>query len=155
NPGMPEMGQGRKQSLFSLCSRALATPDCAWPVVRHQMERVRERRASDWAEALAGRWMDPGDEPVPAGTALVHVRDRPQRWLLTAAQDNTAVHGAFWANLLAYAEHIGAEVKVAAFTYNKALFEDHASRTAVFDTRVQPYLVHDNEVLGPRSGEGL
>lgn len=72
-----------------------------------------------------------------------------RRWLVTAAQDDTPVSEPFWSNLQAYAEHLGAEVKVGGFTYQKGLFEDHASRTAVFAPQVQPFLVHDNEMLGP------
>lgn len=72
-----------------------------------------------------------------------------RRWLLTAAQDETPIDEGFWRNLHVYAERIGAEVEVGGFTYNKSLFEDHASRTAVFAAAVQPYLVHDNQMLGP------
>lgn len=74
---------------------------------------------------------------------------RVDRWLITAAQDETAISEPFWSNLQAYAEHIGATIKVGGFTYAKGLFEDHASRTAVFAQAVQPYLIHDNEWLGP------
>lgn len=74
---------------------------------------------------------------------------RVRRWLLTAAQDDTPVHAAFWANLQAYAEAIGAEILVGGFTYQKGLFEDHASRTAVFPAEVRPYLQHDNIQCGP------
>ncbi len=74
---------------------------------------------------------------------------RVDRWLVTAAQDETAIDKGFWRNLHAYAKHIGAEVKVAGFTYNKSLFEDHASRTAVFAEEVREYMVHEDEYLGP------
>ena len=72
-----------------------------------------------------------------------------RRWLLTAAQDETPVEPAFWANLHAYAADIGAEVLVGGFTYQKGLFEDHATRSAVFAEAVRPFLRHDNEMLGP------
>lgn len=71
-----------------------------------------------------------------------------RRYLLTAAQDETAVHLPFWENLQAYARDIGAEVMVGGFTYNKSLFEDHASRSAVFADVVQPFLRHEQVVLG-------
>jgi len=87
-------------------------------------------------------------ESEPAPTPMGYLSPA-RRWLLTAAQDETAVDMPFWRNLLAYGEAIGAEVLVAGFTYNKSLFEDHASRTAVFPEAVQPYLVHDNRMLGP------
>ncbi|PAL23553.1 hypothetical protein [Sphingopyxis sp. GW247-27LB] len=90
----------------------------------------------------------PTKMPEP-GRYLVRVNPRVDRWLLTAAQDETAIHEPFWRNLHRYAEHLGAEVMVGGFTYNKALFEDHAARTGVFNSAVQPYLVHDDVNLGP------
>lgn len=89
----------------------------------------------------------------PAALAAAHAgrapTGRPSRYILTAAQDETPVHGPFWTNLLAYAAHIGAEVMVAGFTYQKGLFEDHATRTAAFCSDVQPYLRHGRVDLGP------
>ena len=78
------------------------------------------------------------------------VRPAPaRRWLLTAAQDNTPVHEAFWANLQAYARHLDAEIIVGGFTYQKGLFEDHASRSAVFAEVVRPFMRHEAVDLGP------
>lgn len=85
---------------------------------------------------------------APRSTAAVP-RSAVRRFLLTAAQDNTPVHMGFWRNLLAYAEHLGAEVMVGGFTYQKGLFEDHAARSAVFAEAVQPHLRHDRVDLGP------
>ncbi len=86
---------------------------------------------------------------VAPGRYLVTTKPKVDRWLLTAAQDETPISEPFWGNLHRYAEHIGAEVMVGGFTYNKALFEDHAARTGVFAAAVQPYLVHDDVNLGP------
>jgi hypothetical protein len=72
-----------------------------------------------------------------------------QRFLLTAAQDDTDVHPGFWMNLQAYALAIGARILVGGFTYQKGLYEDHATRTAAFRAEVQPYLEHENVDLGP------
>lgn len=88
---------------------------------------------------------------APADTRATVVREqsKARRWLLTAAQDDTEVHSGFWANLMAYADAIGAEVMVGGFTYQKGLFEDHASRSAVFAAAVQPFLQHENVDCGP------
>lgn len=83
------------------------------------------------------------------GKFMVKTAGKVTRWLLTAAQDETAIVKPFWDNLNVFAEYIGAEIMVGGFTYNKSLFEDHASRTAVFATDVQPHLVHDDRMLGP------
>lgn len=88
-----------------------------------------------------------------AGEALaatsVRVGGKTKRFLLTAAQDETPVHAPFWRNLHAYAEAIGAEIIVGGFTYQKGLFEDHATRAGYFVADVQPYLRHENVALGP------
>lgn len=84
----------------------------------------------------------------PGAARCGAVRGPAQRWLLTAAQDDTGMHLPFWQNLQAYARHIGAEVRVGGFTYQKGLFEDHASRSAVFAPEVQPFLDHENAELG-------
>lgn len=45
-----------------------------------------------------------------------------KRYLLTCAQSETKVHRGFWSNLRAFADHIGAEIKVSRFSYNKETF---------------------------------
>jgi hypothetical protein len=88
-------------------------------------------------------------ETSQPGRALVVVERKAQRFLLTAAQDDTAVHQGFWQNLRAYAEAVGAEIRVGGFTYQKKLFTDHETRTAAFAREVHPYLHHDNNDCGP------
>jgi len=89
---------------------------------------------------------EPGSATTPAPperTALRKARAAPRKraiWLLTAAQDETALHRPFWGNLMAYAEHLGASVMVGGFTYQKGLFEDHSVRTGIFSPEVEPFL---------------
>lgn len=110
--------------------------------------RTQEERAA----AGKSNWL-PDWTRFRAADATGSVARQPpakaRRWLLTSAQDDTPVHAAFWRNLLAYAEHIGAEIRVGGFTYQKGLFEDHAARTAVFATEVQPYMAHERIECGP------
>lgn len=109
------------------------------------LDRLRQYRAESNAVARqrGSRATGGGIRPVVAPPPRV------DRWLVTAAQDETPVSEPFWSNMLAYAEHLGAKVAVGGFTYQKGLFEDHATRTAVFASAVQPYLLHENEMLGP------
>lgn len=44
---------------------------------------------------------------------------KASRYIFTAAQSNTDVHPQFWANLLAFREHLGARLFVGTYTYNK------------------------------------
>jgi hypothetical protein len=73
-----------------------------------------------------------------------------RRFLLTAAQDETAIHQPFWQNLQAYARHHKAEIFVGGFTYQKGLFEDHAVRSGVFASELVPHLRAEIVELGPR-----
>lgn len=54
----------------------------------------------------------PVKKPLPKGNAI-------KRYILTSAQNNTALHTKFWNNLLAYAEYLQAEVHVARLVYVK------------------------------------
>lgn len=76
-------------------------------------------------------------------------QDGTQRYLLTAAQDDTDIHKPFWANLNAYARDIGAQVIVAGFTYQHALFTDHETRSGLFREGIQPFMRFDQVNLGP------
>lgn len=109
------------------------------------LDRAKQYRAESNERARAER-PSRGNRSI---RPVVPPPARVDRWLVTAAQDETAVAEPFWSNLLAYAEEIGAKVLVGGFTYQKGLFEDHATRTAVFAQKVQPHLVHENVMLGP------
>lgn len=69
--------------------------------------------------------------------------------IFTAAQDETAIHEGFWANLTAYAAHRGAQIMVGGFTYQKGLFEDHSVRAGVYDARIVPMLHPAETAIAP------
>lgn len=145
NPDMPR--EGRHGARSTVRSTALAAcvasdggSDKTWT---SRFDRVRARNPAQWRVAMAGLWVPSEPGPVPAVP-----REGVRRWLLTAAQDNTAVHAGFWANLQAYAAWLGAEVIVGGFTYQKGLFEDHAARSAVFAEAVRPFMAHEKLDFG-------
>lgn len=79
-------------------------------------------------------------------------------YLLTAAQNNTAIHEGFWANLQAYAAHRGAEILVGGFIYRKnaqgqqGQEKDHDAqeeRSEDWDSRLTPYRADDRRLIGP------
>lgn len=80
-------------------------------------------------------------------TAITTKIGETKTLILTAAQDDSAVHEGFLKNLEAYASYLGAEIMVAGFTYNKSLFEDHAARTGWYHPSIQKYLVHQSYVI--------
>lgn len=65
------------------------------------------------------------------------------RYILTSAQDDTEINKPFWNNLKAYAKYLGAEIKVAGFTYQKGLYDDHAIATASYNSEIRPHMVFD------------
>lgn len=71
-----------------------------------------------------------------------------KRFILSSAQDQTLVHEQFLINLEAYAQHVGATIHIAGFTYNKRLFEDNRPETSWFHPRVVPYLGNRQMELG-------
>lgn len=116
--------------------------------LRTVLKDIRERQPGLLIDRKKRYNEQRGRKDKETGRYLVTTQPRVERWLLTSAQDETAIHEPFWLNLNAYSKAIGAELLVAGFTYNKSLFEDHASRTAVFAQAVQPYLIHDDRMLG-------
>lgn len=58
-----------------------------------------------------------------------------KRYILTAAQNNTHVHDAFWNNVLAMAKHYDAQIMVGTFSYNQNNF----GRLAVKNGTKKPY----------------
>jgi len=77
-----------------------------------------------WEDELRRLPLKPTSTPARATAGRV--------FLLTAAQDQTAVHEPFWANLKAYAAYRGAQILIGGFTYQKGLFENHSVQAGIF-----------------------
>lgn len=76
-------------------------------------------------------------------------KKRTRYFILSYAQDATTPHFGFMDNLEAYAEWLGdCEIIISGGTYGKALFEDHAAASGWYHQRIQPYLTHDQFLLG-------
>jgi hypothetical protein len=145
-PNLPALKHGVRGSVVAIAKRRLLDDTReARGTWESRFFHVRDLYPDRWTDALAGRF-SPARGAEVARTAVAGIT---RRYLLTAAQDETSVHLPFWRNLLAYGTHLGAEVMVAGFTYNKSLFEDHAARSGVFAEVVRPYLRHDNVELSP------
>ncbi|AAT69465.1 gp05 [Alphaproteobacteria phage PhiJL001] len=104
-----------------------------------------------------------GDTPVATGR--VHYlppqeKELPPegevaRYILTCAQNNTKLHKRFWDSLVTYANHLGAELMVSRFTYNKASYSSAKSvkpgkgptsddkDKAWWDRELDPYICDD------------
>ncbi|WP_052340952.1 helix-turn-helix domain-containing protein [Salinarimonas rosea] len=109
---------------------------------RHE-KRVRILPSGE-EDTYAVRVVDPGVQYPPRwdGPRLderrrfrVRQADGARRWILTACQDKTPLHGPLMVNLEAYAAFVGAEILVGGFTYAKdwygAIFGDQRGEEKV------------------------
>lgn len=92
------------------------------------------------------------ERPLKDITRL-EVKDGVRRFILSSAQDGTALHEPFMANLEAYANHFDrqgqqCEILIAGYTYNKSLFEDHTKRGTVWHKAIRNYMVWERLRLG-------
>ncbi len=81
-------------------------------------------------------------EPLP---------DRTRYFILTAAQDDSAVHEDFWKCLNVYAEWLeDCEIIVAGFAYSKKLFQDMETRSSKigFHPLIDAFVMHDRVLIG-------
>lgn len=83
------------------------------------------------------------DEPIHVATD-----GKVKRFILTAAQDQSAIHGTFLRNLEIYAHFMNAEILIGGFTYNKSLFEDHAANASWYHPDIERYLTSRKVIFG-------
>lgn len=75
-------------------------------------------------------------------------KTRIKRFIFTSAQDDTAPDQDFWQNLRAYAKFRDADIFISGFTYNKSLFEDHSTKSAIFHPDLKDYITQEQIHLG-------
>lgn len=71
-----------------------------------------------------------------------------KRYILTCAQNNTKVFSAFWKNLVFYAQHLGAELMVSRFTYDKSSYSTNPKsvKPGTHDMGDEEELWYDNNI---------
>lgn len=72
-------------------------------------------------------------------------------FILTAAQDDTAIHEDFWACINVYADWLeDCEIIVSGFTYAKRLFTEHDKRgdNIYFHPEIDAHIVHNQVMIG-------
>lgn len=118
---------------------------------------VRERLAQSadlkvkplWGGSVAGK-VKVEKKAVPKGRTI-------RRYIVTSAQNNTAIHDGFWMNLEAYADHIGAEIMISTFTYNHNAFGEASVKQGTkklqpvlwYDPRIEPFIADRRIELAP------
>lgn len=113
---------------------------CSEKQARSALEYLRSRAAE---EPPKSEKLKPARISSIAEISADITPGKVHRFLLTSAQDDTPVFKPFLKNLHAYAAHLNAPLLIAGYTYQKGLFEDHASATAVFDPELREYMVYD------------
>jgi len=111
--------------------------------------RVQEKRKNRGIEHCLPDW---SLYNTPNAVKIAPTSRVRERWLLTAAQNDTKVHKPFWKNLLAFASYLGARVYVGRFTYQVAVAKDRArvqtpqfdkSRDYRWEPELEPYLTSE------------
>lgn len=96
-------------------------------------------------------------QPTFTGTALAKERNREilqgDKFLITYAQNGTAVNLPFFNNLKAYADHIGARLLVVKGHYNTSAFSGQVKGDPDwYAEEIRPYLVDADQFLGYYQG---
>jgi hypothetical protein len=73
---------------------------------------------------------------------------RGRRFLFTGAQNDAPIHEPFWANLKAYAEHIGGEIVVGPWTYETMWWSENNPTSRAYDTALSEYLCFGQMAVG-------
>lgn len=110
-----------------------------WRTIKNRVE---------WCKAN-GHYRETSADPAVPGRRTASPYGKARRWLVTAAQNDTALHRPFWDNLKAFAAHLDAEILVGPFTYQLGVFTDHTARDDMFAADLVPHLVHERRDLGP------
>lgn len=77
------------------------------------------------------------------------VRDAAgRRFLFTGAQNDTPVHEAFWANLNAYAAHLGADLVVGPWTYETHWWGENNPMARAYDPAIADHLCFGQMAIG-------
>jgi len=76
------------------------------------------------------------------------LKKKTKRFILSSAQDGTAIHENFVENLEAYAQFLDADIFISGFTYNKKVFGDRDPSDSEFHHRIIPYITDKRINIG-------
>lgn len=127
--------------------------------VRKRLDKAAELLGVNWKEPLMDgsvSGFEHDERPLPPeGEANVYI--------ISCAQNNTHVHTEFFENLIAYADHVGAELLISRYSYNKTAYgrwKPEENKPGVgpvgedfeelfFDAAIDPYICDDRLKLAP------
>jgi len=120
-----------------------------------ELQRVTESGIRNFLKETNGKPKKEDNRPIAAG--VVHAPDTRrrtlagQRFVFTAAQNNTLVHEDFLASLFHFCQHNDAELCISRFSYNKSGFQnatkDSDDKELWYDNRLSEFFLdHSVEV---------
>lgn len=124
--------------------------------VKSRLEVARKELGLDWTKPLSGGKLH-GRVTV---TRPLPPEGEVARYIISSIQNNTDAHVPFFENLLTFADHLGAELLVATYTYNKASYGRKSVRPGsepteadkediFYDPIFEPYICTDRVELAP------
>lgn len=123
---------------------------------RQRLDQALSRLGLQWGLPTVGGEIN----GTPLETRLLPVAGRVAHYIITSAQNNTHAHMPFLRNLEAYAKHLGAEILVSQYTYNKSSYGKKAVKPGHhptfddlselwFDEALDPYVCNTRIELAP------
>lgn len=129
-------------------------PDCHQDpeTVLNMLLSYQEERREEKARKDKKRLKDQHEKPLFSGvdTADSHISKLPEgKYILTAAQNNTAIDTTFFNSLVQYAALNSAQLLIAKMPYNKDAYQQPLFHEELwYDNNLLPYLVDDQIQLG-------
>lgn len=119
---------------------------------------IRERLAQSADLKVKPMWGGSKEGKVKIEKKALPKGSNISRYIVTSAQNNTAIHDGLWANLEAYADDLGAEIMISTFTYNHNAFGEMSVKKGTkvehqdrlwYDPRIVPFIVDRRVELAP------
>ena len=124
--------------------------------VKYRLEKASRDHGLEYGKPISGGKV----HAFKTVKAALPKKGEIKRYVLTSAQNNTDAHVPFFENLVAYAEHVDAQLMVSQFTYNKNAYGQMSvkpgtaptaddTRTLWYDPIFEPYVANNRIELAP------
>lgn len=114
-------------------------------VVESRMTRRYDRESMGyaWSEGTPRTWVADTLKVAPVADP------RGRTFIFTGAQNDAPVHQAFWTNLQAYADHVGAEIVVGPWTYETQWWSENNPASREYAEEIADHMCFGQMAIGP------